>query len=263
MAAPEPGAPRRRGAEPVRAYPVMHTVRALERLAFQPLSAPELALALQIHQRTARRLLARLAAEDHVTATPGHRRRYHLTMRLAALGRQAVAHTRWLHSAAPWVATLAAQTGQPAGLWVPCYTDVVCVLAAHPGGPPPQPQLGELAPAHASAPGRALLAHRTAWRHSLLAQPLERHTERTLTDPRELAADLDQTRHRGYATDHGEHDPQLHALAAPVLLADDPIAALSTTLNADDTIAADLDSLAANVTSIATALSSALNDTTR
>jgi DNA-binding IclR family transcriptional regulator len=111
--------------------------------------------------------------------------------------------------------------------------------------------LRELAPAHASAPGKALLAHRPAWRESLLARPLKRHTDRTLTDPRDLNADLERTRHRGHATDHGEHDPQLHALAAPVLRADDAIAALGITLNARGTNDADLDSLAANATSIA------------
>ena len=48
-------APRRSGrassCEPLRAYAVMRTVQVLERLAFQPMSAPELADALQIHVR--------------------------------------------------------------------------------------------------------------------------------------------------------------------------------------------------------------------
>jgi len=106
-------APRRRRPtrEPVGAYPVMNTVRALERLAFRSLSAPELAHAIQIHERTARRLLRRLAAEEYLTLGAGPRRRYQLTLRLAALGRQALAHTDWPRHAAPWVAALAAQSG--------------------------------------------------------------------------------------------------------------------------------------------------------
>jgi DNA-binding IclR family transcriptional regulator len=255
--------PRRRGAEPVRAYPVMHTVRALERLAFRPMSAPELALALQINVRTARRLLRRLEVEDYVTTTPGYRRRHQLTLRLAALGRQAIDRAPLPRTAAPWVATLAAQTGRPAGLWIPSYAHSLCILAARPGGPLPEPELGELAPAHASAPGKALLAHREPWRDSLLTRPLQGHTDRTLTDPRDLNAELERTRRRGYATDHAEHQPDAHAIAAPVFLADDPIAALSTTFNADDTNEADLDALAANVTSIAAALSNALDDPAR
>ena len=87
--------PRRRrpNREPIGAYQAMNTVRALERLAFGALSVAELAQALQIHDRTARRLVRRLHAEDYITPTPGrYRRRYRLTRRLAAVGRQAIAH---------------------------------------------------------------------------------------------------------------------------------------------------------------------------
>jgi DNA-binding IclR family transcriptional regulator len=116
----------------VGAYQALHTVRALERLAFRALSAPELSVALQIHQRTARRLLRRLAAEDYVTLTAGPRRRYQLTRRLAALGRRAFAHDELPRIAAPWVAALAGRTGHVATLWIPSYVDVVCVLRADP-----------------------------------------------------------------------------------------------------------------------------------
>ena len=70
-----PGVPPRRrrpSREPLRAYAAMRTMRALERLAFSPLSAPELALALQIHPRTARRLLQRLELEDTSSPRSGH-----------------------------------------------------------------------------------------------------------------------------------------------------------------------------------------------
>jgi DNA-binding IclR family transcriptional regulator len=251
---------RRRGmSEPVGAYQAMRTVQALERLAFRPLSAPELAAALQIHQRTARRLLRRLQAEDYAALVHGSRRRYHLTRRLAALGRQAIARDELPVLAAPWVATFAASLGRPAQLWIPCYADVVCILQADPLGPVPKPILGQLAPAHASAPGKALLAHRQPWRNDLLARPLQRHTPRTLTDPRDLAAELDRIRANGHAADTGEHDADLRAIAAPVLLADDAIAALAVTLTADEPATLDLDALAAHTTNAAAALTRALS----
>ncbi len=78
------------------------------------------------------------------------------------------------------MATFAATLGRHAQLWIPCYTDVVCILDADPLGPVPEPMLGQLAPAHARAPGKALLAHRPPWRDSLLAGPPQRLTERTL-----------------------------------------------------------------------------------
>ncbi len=252
--------PRRRrpSREPVGAYQAMRTVHALERLAFRPLSAPELGVALQIHQRTARRLLRRLEAEDYATLVPGPRRRYRLTRRLAALGRQAIARDELLPLAAPLVAGLAAQTGHPAGLWIPCYADVVCVLAAQPDGQEPQPILGQLAPAHASAPGKALLAHRHPWRNDILARPLQRHTSRTLTDPRDLAAELDRVRLRGHATDTGEHETNTRAIAAPVSLGDEAVAALAVSLTADEPATLDLDALAEHTTRAAAALAHAL-----
>ena len=49
-----------------------------------------------------------------------------------------------------------------------------------------------------------------------------------LTDPRDLAADLTRIRQRGYATDHGEHHEDVHALAAQVFHADKAVAALAS-----------------------------------
>jgi IclR family acetate operon transcriptional repressor len=240
--------------DPVGAYQALRTVHALERLAFRPMSVPELAVALQVHQRTARRLLRRLAAEDYVTLVPGARRRYRLTRRLAVLGRQAIAHDDVLGLAAPWVARLATQAGQPAGLWIPCYADVVCVLHAEPHDPTPEQMLRELAPAHASAPGKALLAHRERWRESLLAQRLRRCTPRTLTDPRDLVADLRRVRARGYATDTGEHDPDHRAIAAPVFQDHDPIAAIAVS------VIDDAPPLIGNLTGAAARLTGTLTD---
>ena len=59
----------------VRAYAVMNTLRALERLATAPSSAPELAAALGVSVRTARRMLQRLAADGYAIQDGGHRRR--------------------------------------------------------------------------------------------------------------------------------------------------------------------------------------------
>jgi DNA-binding IclR family transcriptional regulator len=254
--------PRRRrpSREPVRSYQAMRTVQALERLAFRPLSAPELGAAIRADQRTVRRLLRRLQAEGYVTQVGDHRRRYCLTHRLAALGRQAVAHDPLARAAAPHVAHLAAATGHVAALWIPCYTDVACILRADPDGRVPQPMLGDLEPAHATAPGKALLAHRDAWRDSLLARRLQRHTARTLTDPRELRAELDRIHVRGHATDHGAHHEDVHAIAAPVFLAEEAIAAIAVSLAAAEHATTDPQPLIAHTTSTAAALTAALHN---
>lgn len=81
--------------EPIRAYGTMYTVHALERLAVRPLSSNELAINLEISQRTARRILQRLEVEHYVTPVKSaNRLRYHLTPRLPQLGRVAEASTQ-------------------------------------------------------------------------------------------------------------------------------------------------------------------------
>lgn len=161
-------APQVRGVEPVRAYAAMNTVRALERLAFGALSAPELADSLQVSVRTARRLLHRLAVEGFVAQERGHRRRYHATLRLAALGRQMLDHAPVANAAAPRVAQLAQDTGCAAHLWIAGYDEhVVCAVHADARtGSPAVSVLWHVAPARGSAAGTVLLADRAQLRSS-------------------------------------------------------------------------------------------------
>jgi DNA-binding IclR family transcriptional regulator len=70
---------------PTEAYFITRTVRALEVLASGPHSAPQLAAALQIHPRTARRMLYRLADEGYVTRIDKPRPHFALTPRLATV----------------------------------------------------------------------------------------------------------------------------------------------------------------------------------
>jgi DNA-binding IclR family transcriptional regulator len=235
-------------------------MQALELLTFQELSAPELADALQVHLRTARRLLVRLAFEGYISEIPGWPRRYSLTLRLAAMGRQAIARAQLPQVAAPIVAALATKTEATAHLWMPCYRDVICLLRCEPDGgrEGTGPMLGESVPAHASAAGKVLLAHRRAWRVSVLAWPLERHTDRTITDTAELSDVLAVARNRGYATDRGEHARGSDGIAAPVFLRGDAIAALGVTVDGADLDGID-DPVIARIAHFAATLSAALD----
>ncbi len=157
-----PGHSYARSQEPVRAYAAMNTVRALEYLAFTSLSSPELAASLQVSVRTARRLLQRLGLEGFVTQERGHRRRYHASLRLAALGRQMLDHAPLAQAARRRVAALAHDTGGVAHLWIPGYDDRV-VCAVHADGRTGYPAVSVLrdviaAPTHAA--GTVLLADR-------------------------------------------------------------------------------------------------------
>ena len=239
---------------PEGAYFVTRTVRALELLAFGPLSAPQLAAAMQVHQRTARRMLCRLADEEYVTQLDEPRRRYTLTLRLAAVVGQALQRNDLARLAAPFVSLLHTQTGLAAHLVAPAYDRVMCLLHAT-TDEIPRPGLRELVPAHCTAGGKALLAARDRWRESLLSAQPSAYTERTVTDRAAVEREAVATRERGYAIEDGEYQAGLRAVAAPVRdRGGAAIAAIGvTTAGADD-----LDVVARDVVRTAAALSDAM-----
>lgn len=89
--------------------------------------------------------------------------------------------------------------------------------------------LGSAAPLHATSNGKAILANLpAAKRQAYLARELKAFTGRTLTQPSSLELELKKIRGDGYALGDGEIDPEVRAVAAPILLeSGEPIAALS------------------------------------
>jgi DNA-binding IclR family transcriptional regulator len=228
-------------------------MQALEALAFQPLSAPQLAAVLQVHPRTARRLLTRLRDDGWLTRSDDTRRLYAPTMRIVALAGQIVQRARIAEQAVPVVAALHGDTGAVAHLAIPSYRSVLCVVHGN-GAGPAEPGLHELVPAHCTATGKALLGHRRAWRDSVLAGPLEPRTDRTITDADVLLAETEAARARGYATEDGEYQPGVRGVAAAVFAASgEAVAALGVSGDRD----LDLGALAAPVVAAARSLGEA------
>ena len=197
------------------AFAVGRTLQAIELLSFQPASAPQLAGALRIHPRTARRLLNRLVADGWLTRTSGRTRTYAPTMRIVALAAKLAEGAPLTRHAVPFAERLHAETGLAAHLAVPCYGSVLC-LVHRGGGRDLPPGLRELLPAHATAAGKVLLAHRDAWRAGVLAEPLTAHTDATQVDPARLETELSGARERGWAAEEEEHEAGVSGVAAPV-----------------------------------------------
>jgi DNA-binding IclR family transcriptional regulator len=244
------------------AYYASRTLQALELLTFNDLSCPQVAATLQIHPRTARRLLLRLVADGYVEQSFDSRRRYRATLRVAALGSQLIAHHKLPRVAARHVAELSAATGAVAHLFIPSYRGVVCVVHRDDCAPTslPQPALRELLPAHATAAGKVLLAFRQSWRDSILTQPLPRYTETTITSALQLDRAATETRARGYAIDDGEYADGVFGIAAPVFVGQDVPAALAISGPRSDAFAHHVDALAERVMSTAAALRLTLNE---
>ena len=239
---------------------VTRTMQAIEVLTFGPATAPQIAGALQVHPRTARRLLNRLVADGWLTRTEGTVRTYAPTMRIVALAAQLVEHAPLAHAARPVVERLHEETQAVAHLDIPSYRSALC-LVQRAGCAEARPQLRELAPAHATAGGKLLLAFRDLWRESVLARPLERVTARTITDADELRAAAGRIRAEGVALEDGELEADLRGVAAPVRDASgDVTAALAVSAPAEWLPADGLIPLAARVAQAADEVSVALRE---
>jgi DNA-binding IclR family transcriptional regulator len=222
---------------PPESWFVTRTMRALEVLAFEPMSAPQLAETLGIHPRTARRLAVRLLEEGYLKRTDDARRLYSPSMRIVALAGQIVQHAELPRVAAPFVERLSARGGGPAHLMIPSYRDALCLVHRANGTGPAHPRLGELVPSHCTAAGKALLGHRAPWRESVLAAPLAAFTDRTITDPARLRQETELARERGYAVEDGEHRAGVRVVAAPVFApGGEAVAAISVTAGEDESV---------------------------
>jgi IclR family acetate operon transcriptional repressor len=189
----------------------------MELLAVRPRSAPELADALGVHVRTARRVLNRLESEGYVVLTNDPRRRYRPTMRVVALAGQVVERAELPATARQHVTTLREEVGGSCHLCVPSHMFALCLVHDEgTGGCAYSPHLRELVPCHCTAAGKALLAWREDWREAVLEQPLASFTERTNVGPESLRRELARTVARGYAIEDREYEIGTRALAVPV-----------------------------------------------
>jgi DNA-binding IclR family transcriptional regulator len=217
---------------PQMSYATERALRAIELLAFGPCSAPELAAGLQIHPRTARRLLHKLVDEQYVTAAPRRYRAgpvYALSPKLIGLAAQALGGLPLTAAAGEVLADLHEHLGHPVFVATPSYRHVVVI---HNYGA--SPRRWELLPARSSAAGKVLLAHRPAWRRALTDRPLAAPPP---TAPAQVERETECILERGFAIEAGEHAPDRHAVAVAIPSGPDrtPIAALTAIVAPDQT----------------------------
>ncbi len=92
--------------------------------------------------------------------------------------------------------------------------------------------IGDTSPLHATAVGRAILAHLPRRDvEDLIAAGLERFSDTTPVEPDELRAELDRIRTDGYAVNRNQYRPGVCAVAAAVLDEDGtPLAAVAVSM---------------------------------
>ncbi len=97
-------------------------------------------------------------------------------------------------------------------------------------------RVGGRSPAYCTGVGKVLLAHQPPRivKHYFLRRKLQRYTPNTITTFKALTAELESIRCQGYAFDRGEHETQVHCVAAPIFdMSGEVIAALSISGPAD------------------------------
>jgi IclR family acetate operon transcriptional repressor len=189
---------------------VARALALLDALAEGPAGVNALARRIEVNPSSASRMLATLEAGGLVEREPGGP--YRLGLHLVALADRVLARLDVIDIARPQLRLLVERTGETATLSVPGGDEAVIVdFAAGESSVVSMAHIGRPSIRHATAVGKVLLA-------CAGGDPgvLDAYTERTITSPEALAAELATVRERGWAEAEGEREPDLNALAAPV-----------------------------------------------
>lgn len=178
----------------------------------RPLGVSELARRIGVNASTASRLLATLEQTGYVERTSSGP--YRLGLKLVRLSEHVLAGIDLRERARPWLQWLVVETGETATLSVPGPTEAVTVdFVSSPRSVASMARLGRPSVPHATAAGKVMLAFAEA----SLSEPLTAYTEHTITDVKVLEAELQRVRKTGLAEAAAEREPDLAALAVPVL----------------------------------------------
>jgi DNA-binding IclR family transcriptional regulator len=204
--------------EPVHA---VRTLKALELVCQGLTSLEDLSVKLEVHPRTARRLMSQLVSAGYVVSVGDEELKFQATLKLVTLAGIILERTDLVRVAGPFVAHLHAATGEASQLCVPQRLGGIHLM--HEFGERitenlvvVRTRLGEVVPYHSTAHGQALLAYLPSQVELIVQSDLQRFTERTITNPSELLAELARIRERGYAVCDREHNDEVCAVAAPV-----------------------------------------------
>lgn len=194
------------------------------------LGLTEIADRTGLPKSTVHRLAAELVAWNALER--GADRRYRIGLRIWELGTLAPRGRGLDDVAAPFLEDIRTATGQNALLGVLDGTETVYVQRLSGSRAVPMKiRVGSRLPVHATGVGLALLANSpVALREQVLALPLQRLTDRTVVDPRELRRILAEIRRRGYAVSDRQVERIGMSVAAPIFDAAGLVAAISVVM---------------------------------
>ncbi len=193
------------------------------------LSLAEVAARTGLPRSTTHRVLTALVELGWLSRTGS---KFELGLALFELGERVGLKYRLRSAALPFMQDLYAVTGETVHLAIRDGSEAVYVEKIHGHAALPLPsQIGGRLPLTCTAVGKALLAlEHPDIRAQVLGLPLRSYTRNSVTDPVRLARELDAVRRTGVAVEREEAALGGCCLASPVLLAGQPIAALSVSV---------------------------------
>lgn len=199
---------------------ILRAMRVMETIASShvPPQLAEICKAVALPKPTVFRILATLEAAGLVGREPGTKR-YHCGRRLNALAGEVLLNSPTRAARHAILEELVEHTGETCNLTIPNGNAVMYLDRVETAWPLRIALgAGSSVPLHASASGKLFLSHmpRRSRERFIRQSPLVRHTQKTLTDPRALAEELERIRQQGYATDDEEYLAGICCLAVPV-----------------------------------------------
>ncbi|MEI5519801.1 IclR family transcriptional regulator [Streptomyces brasiliscabiei] len=214
---------------------VTRSLRILEAVAqHQPVTVGELTKLFGLPKSTVQRSLVTLAEAGWLRANRKDTTRWEIGARVLAVRPAALQGSSLFAAAREPMVRLRDATNETIHLSVPdalqCMVVVDRVDCDHPVRT--FHTIGDTSPLHATAVGRAVLAHLPRRDiDDLVAAGLERFSDTTPVEPGELRAELDRIRTDGYAVNRNQYRPGVCAIAAAVLDEDGtPLAAVAVSM---------------------------------
>jgi DNA-binding IclR family transcriptional regulator len=164
------------------------------------------------------RILKDLSQLGYITYNP-ETKKYFGSLKLAALGAEVMAHFHLQNHVRPYLIELHRETLHTTNLGILDGTVGVFAdkIQAQDYGIKLFSEIGKTFPLHCTGLGKILLAFSAQDVFlSLLDQPLESFTDRTITDRKDLEAELNLIRENGFAFDNEEITKGIKCVAAPV-----------------------------------------------
>lgn len=200
---------------------VTRSLRILEAVAqHQPVTVGELTKIFGLPKSTVQRTLVTLAEAGWLRANRKDTTRWEIGARVLAVRPAALQGSSLFAAAREPMVRLRDTVNETIHLSVPdalqCMVVVDRVDCSH--AVRTFHTVGDTSPLHATATGRAVLAHLPKQDvEELITQGLERYSDATPTNPDDLRAELDRIRVDGYAVNRNQYRPDVCAIAAPVL----------------------------------------------